>query len=148
MIAEEIMTRDVITVREYDLISDVCKLFAEKNISGAPVVNDEGKLVGIISEGDLIYKQKAIKPPVFVTLFDGIFQLNHKQFEEDMKKMAAYRVSDMMTTNVITASPDTDLSELAALIIDKKVNRLPIIDVRGHVAGVVSRHDLVKAMAQ
>lgn len=148
MIAEDIMTRDVITVREHDLISDVCKLFAEKNISGAPVVNDEGKLMGIISEGDLIYKQKPFKPPVFITLFDGMIPLNHKQFEEDMKKMAGYRVSDMMTRNAITASPDTDVSELASIIIEKKVNRLPIVDVRGHVVGVVSRHDLVKAMVQ
>lgn len=62
MLAKEIMTKDVLIVREDTTIDEVCKLFVDKNISGVPVVNQYDKLVGVISEGDLVYKQKPVKP--------------------------------------------------------------------------------------
>ena len=114
MLAKEIMTKDVLIVREDTTIDEVCQLFVDKNISGVPVVNQYDKLVGVISEGDLVYKQKPVKPPMFINLFDGIFPVDRREFQEDMKRIAAYKVGDLMSKPPIYAYEDTPLSDIAA----------------------------------
>ncbi len=146
MLAKDIMTSDVITVKEDTTIEEVSRLFVEKHISGLPVVNKYDKLVGVISEGDLMYKQKPVKPPTFINLFDGLFPIDRKEFQEDMKRIAANEVKDLMTKPAIYAYENTSIGDLATLIVDKKVNRIPIVNEIMEVVGLVSRHDLVRSM--
>ena len=146
MLAKDIMTSDVITVREDTTIDEVSRLFVEKHISGLPVVNQYNKLVGVISEGDLMYKHKPVKPPTFINLFDGLFPVARKEFLEDMKRIAAHEVKDLMTKPAIYAYEDTSIGDLATLIVEKKVNRIPIVNEIMEVVGLVSRHDLVRSM--
>ncbi len=146
MLAKEIMTTDVITVTEDTNINDVSKIFVEKNISGVPVVDAEGRAVGVISECDVVYKQKPVRPPLFIHLLDGLIPIDRKDFLEDMKRIAAYKVGDLMSKPAICAHVDTPVSELAELMIDKKINRIPIVDDQKKVVGVVSRHDIVRSM--
>ena len=141
MLAKEIMTKDVLIVREDTTIDEVCKLFVDKNISGVPVVNQYDKLVGVISEGDLVYKQKPVKPPMFINLFDGIFPVDRREFQEDMKRIAAYKVGDLMSKPPIYAYEDTPLSDIATLIVERKVNRVPIVNEVQEVVGIITRHD-------
>ena len=109
MLANEIMTKDVIVVSEDTTIDEVSKIFVDKNISGLPVVNQYNKLVGVISEGDLVYKQKPVKPPLFINLFDGLIQIDRKEFQEDMKRIAAYKVGDLMSKPPIYAYENTPI---------------------------------------
>ena len=146
MLAKEIMTKDVLIVREDTTIDEVCQLFVDKNISGVPVVNQYDKLVGVISEGDLVYKQKPVKPPMFINLFDGLFPVDRREFQEDMKRIAAYKVGDLMSKPPIYAYEDTPLSDIATLIVERKVNRVPIVNEVQEVVGIITRHDLVRGM--
>ncbi|MBR6756850.1 MAG: CBS domain-containing protein [Peptococcaceae bacterium] len=146
MLAKDIMTKEVITVLEDATIQAVGKLFVEKNISGVPVVDEEGKLKGILSEGDLVYQQKPINPPLFINLFDSVIQLDRKEFWEDVNKIAARTAGELMTKTVITADENATVEELAKLMINKKVNRIPIVNAANQVIGLVSRHDVVKGM--
>jgi len=146
MLAKDIMTKEVITVLEDATIQAVGKLFVEKNISGVPVVDEEGKLKGILSEGDLVYQQKPINPPLFINLFDSVIQLDRKEFWEDVNKIAARTAGELMTKTVITADENATVEELAKLMINKKVNRIPIVNAANQVIGLVSRHDNVKGM--
>ena len=146
MLAKDIMTKEVITVLEDATIQAVGKLFVEKNISGVPVVDEEGKLKGILSEGDLVYQQKPINPPLFINLFDSVIQLDRKEFWEDVNKIAARTAGELMTKTVITADENATVEELAKLMINKKVNRIPIVNAANQVIGLVSRHDIVKGM--
>ena len=146
MLAKDIMTREVITVLEDATIQEVGKLFVEKNISGVPVVDEDGKLKGILSEGDLVYQQKPINPPLFINLFDSVIQLDRKEFWEDVNKIAARTVGELMTKLVVTADENATVEELAKLMINKKVNRIPIVNAANQVIGLVSRHDIVKGM--
>lgn len=146
MLAKDIMTTNVITVHEETTIDEVSRIFVEKNISGLPVVNQYDKLVGIISEGDLMYKHKPVKPPMFINLFDGLFPIDRKEFQEDMKRIAANHVCDLMTKPAVYAYEDTTTGELATLIVEKKINRIPIVNEIMEVVGLVSRHDLVRSM--
>ncbi len=146
MLAKEIMTTNVVIVNEDTTIDEVSKIFVEKNISGLPVVNQYQKLVGVISEGDLVYKQKPVKPPLFINLFDGLIPVDRKEFQEDMKRIAAYKVGELMSKPPVYAYEDTPVSEIASLIIDRKINRVPIVNEVQEVVGIITRHDLVRSM--
>lgn len=146
MLAKDIMTKEVITVLEDATIQEVGKLFIEKNISGVPVVDEDGKLRGILSEGDLVYQQKPINPPLFINLFDSVIQVDRKDFWEDVNKIAARTAGELMTKTVITADENATVEELAKLMINKKVNRIPIVNTVNQVIGLVSRHDIVRGM--
>lgn len=148
MLAKDIMTKNVIVVTEETTIDEVSKIFVEKNISGLPVVNAQNKLVGVISEGDLVYKQKPVKPPLFINLFDGLIPVDRKEFLEDMKRIAAYKVADLMTKPPVYVYEETPVSEIATMIIDKKINRVPVVNEVQEVVGIISRHDMVKSMVQ
>lgn len=146
MLAKDIMTKDVAVVHADTTIEEVSRIFVEKNISGLPVVNQYDKLVGIVSEGDLVYKQKPVRAPLFINLFDGLIPIDRNAFHDDMKRIAAYQVKDIMTSPAIYAYEDTPVSEIAEVIINKKINRIPIVNEIFEVVGIVSRHDIVRSM--
>lgn len=146
MEAKEIMTRNVITANETNTIEEVARIFIDKKISGVPVVNKEQKLVGIITEGDLVYQQKKLNPPIFLSFFDGVVQVGKHEFFEELKKVSAFLVKDLMThEDLITAKEDTDVSDIATMLIENKVNRVPVIDDDEKIIGIITRHDIIKS---
>jgi len=146
MLAKDFMTKDVIVVRETDTIEEVAKILIEKKISGVPVVDAQNKIIGVISEADLVFQQKKIVPPVFFGVFDSFFHTGKENFQEELKKISAYNVKNLMTKErLILAKPETELSALAELMIENKINRIPIINEHREVVGIVTRHDIVRA---
>lgn len=149
MLVKEIMSRDVVTVHESHTIQEVAKIFIEKKISGVPVVDAQNKIVGIISEGDLVFQQKKVNPPVFLSFFDGVIQVGKSSFFDEIKKMSAFLVKDLMTKdNLILAREDMDVSDVASMLIENRVNRIPIVDDNNHVVGIVTRYDIIRANYQ
>lgn len=144
MLAKEVMVKDVVTVTGETTLEEVARIFIDRNISGMPVVDENDRIVGVISEGDLVYQQKPVTPPLFINLFDGILQVDRKDFWEEISKMAAYQVKDLMNKHVISAHEDTSVNEIASLMINKKVNRIPIVDNDNHVLGIITRHDIIR----
>jgi len=145
MIAKDIMTKDVFTVDIDSNVDEVAHLLINHKISGVPVV-DKGKLVGIISEGDLVFQQKELRAPAFITLFDGILQVGRQQFYDEIKKFSAYKVEDLMTKDVITVKAEAELNQIATIMINKNINRLPVVDNDNKILGIISRHDIIKHM--
>ena len=120
MKAKDIMTREVITVKAEDTIDEVVKLILEHGISGVPVINDKNEVVGIISESDLIYRDKDISIPAFLPLFEGfIFLESIKKFEDKLRKKTAYKVENAMTTTVIQVDEDEDVHKVANIMLNK-----------------------------
>lgn len=144
MLAKDIMIKDVISAKGTDPLSEVAKIFVEKNISGMPVVDENNKVIGIISEGDLVYQQKPLAQPMFINFFDGILQIDRKDFWEELSKMAAYEVNQLMSKQVITAHENTAINEIASLMINKKINRVPIVDDDGCLVGLITRQDIIR----
>lgn len=145
--AAEIMQPEVITINEDATVQELAKLLAKKKISGAPVVDDLNRVVGIVSEGDLVSIDADIHFPHYIELLGNIIYLESiKKYEERLEKAAAGEVRDIMTTDVLTVQNDTPLSEVATLMIDKQVNRVPVVD--GDVlVGIITRADIVRAAA-
>jgi CBS domain-containing protein len=111
------------------------------------VVDKENRVIGIVSEGDLIYQDKKLYTPAFLEILGGIIYLeNPNRLGQDLMKMTAAKVGDLMTTKVYTVRDDATLEEIATIMVEKKVNRIPVVDGAGRLAGIISRQDLVKAM--
>lgn len=145
--AADIMQPEVITINEDATVQALAKLLAKKKISGAPVVDDQNRVVGIVSEGDLVSIDADIHFPHYIELLGNIIYLESiKKYEERLEKAAAGEVRDIMTTDVLTVQKDAPLSEIATLMIDKQVNRVPVVD--GEVlVGIITRADIVRAAA-
>lgn len=145
--AGDIMEASVITVDEDMTVQELAELLAKKKISGAPVVDDKNRVVGIVSEGDLVSLDADIHFPHYIQFLDSvIFLESMKKFEERLRKTAATRVKQIMTTDVVSVQKDAPLHEVATLMTDRRINRLPVLD--GDVlVGIVTRANLVRSMS-
>ena len=155
MKVREIMTSDVVTLNEYMSVREAAKILAECNISGAPVLDNEGNLVGMLTESDILRSVKKAADEVHM-VFPSIhtmgvmFELAKGETEimEAFDEQANTVVMDVMTKNVITCDPDTDLNKVASILVKQGINRLPVVDDEGQVVGIVTRGDIVRAFAQ
>jgi len=145
--AKDIMTEEVITIDPETSVEEAAELMSQYNVSGLPVL-ENGKLVGIVTEKDLIIKDKKLHFPDYINLIGGIIYLeSYKKFQEEFKKYIAVKVNDLMTKHVETINPDTPVSEIAELMSREEVNRLPVLD-GDELVGIVTRGDLIKNMSK
>jgi CBS-domain-containing membrane protein len=144
MNAADVMTRDVVTVSPDDVVQDVAKLLLKHRISGVPVVDKLGKLVGIVSEGDLMRRAET-ETDAHRSWWLRLFSASEVLANEYVRSHAR-KVSDIMTTRVLVAAPDTSLRDIASLMERNRVKRLPIVE-GGRLVGIVSRANLMQAFA-
>jgi len=133
----DVMTRTVVVVHAGAPFKDVVRRMQEYRVSALPVVDDDGRLVGIVSEGDLILKEDP-------DLDDAGHLFEGRQRRHEREKAAALVARELMTTPVVTVPPDATLGEAARLMHRKGVKRLPVVDGAGRIHGILSRPDLLK----
>lgn len=144
----EVMTRDLISVKRQTPLGEAIKILAEKRISGLPVVDDAGELIGIISETDLMWQQAGVTPPAYFMIFDSVIYLqNPVNFQRDLHKALGQTVGEVMSEKPITISPDKPLPEAARLMRDRKIHRLPVLDNSGEIVGILTLSDIIREMA-
>jgi CBS domain-containing protein len=144
----DVMSHDPIVVRSETSLNEAIKILAERRISGLPVVDDKGKLVGIISETDLMWQETGVTPPAYIMFLDSIIYLqNPATYERDLHKVLGQTVGEVMSKDPITISPEKTLTQAARVMHDKKVHRLPVLNESGQVIGILTRGDIVRAMA-
>ena len=144
MKAADVMVTNVITVGPEACVEDVAHLLLTNRISGLPVVGAEGKIVGIVSEGDLMRRAEAgtgRRRPWWLAMLTGQEVLAAEYVKEHSRK-----VTDVMTRNVVTAAPETPLQDIATLLEKNGIKRVPIVK-DGKVVGIVSRANLLQALA-
>ena len=144
--AKDIMTREVITISPDTEIAQAAQLLLTNRINGVPVIDDAGKLVGILCQSDLIIQQKNIPIPSLFTLLDGFISLtSSKKLDKEVEKIAATRVADAMTANPVTVNSDTGIEEVAALMVEKSYHTLPVVDA-GNLVGIVGKEDVLRTL--
>ena len=133
------------TVQEDTPVDDVIKLLRTNELPGVPVVNEGGRVVGIITENDLVIgdEQGDLHLPHYIELFGGIVYLESmKHFEQRLRKAIAATANDLMTSDPVTIGPDATVQEAAKVIAQRKHNRLPVVE-HGRLVGVVTRLDVL-----
>jgi CBS domain-containing protein len=143
-----IMTADPIVVTPATPLNEAIKILAEKRISGLPVVNGEGKLVGVISETDLMWQETGVTPAPYFMLLDSVIYLeNPAKHERELHKALGQTVGEVMTDkNIITIAPDRPIREAAQTMHEHKIHRLPVV-AEGQVIGILTRGDIIRFMA-
>ena len=144
MKARDVMVAPVVTVKPSASVKEVAKLLLERRISAVPVVDDQGEVVGIVSEGDLLHRAEAGTERRRSWWLLGV--TGEVTLPEEYVEAHARKVADVMTTKVISATPETPLHELAELLEANSVKRVPIVK-DGQLVGIVSRANLVQVVA-
>jgi CBS domain-containing protein len=142
MKVKDVMTRKVATVEPQTPLKDVARLLVERRVSGVPVVEADGTVVGVVSEGDILVKEREQHGPP--SLLGHLLDWD----AAERVKRGATDASDAMTAPPVTIRPARPVHEAAALMLDRSVNRLPVVDEHRRLVGIVTRADLVRAFAR
>jgi CBS domain-containing protein len=153
---EEAMQKDVIKFKDVDTITYVSSVLREKKISGAPIVDDDNKVMGIVSEGDIIKLIEIHSPNLNLLLpapFDLIelplrMRVGLDEIAEDMAKAGSVMVGEIMTKEVVSTKKDASISDAAALMDSHEINRLPVVDENGKLIGIITRGDIIGALGK
>jgi len=142
MKVKEIMSSEVVTVRTDTSLKEVAEILADRGISGLPVVDDDGFVVGVVSEADILFKERgpSTRTGVFAWLLD-------RYGYEGQLKLEALIAGEAMTAPAIAIEPNRPVAEAAHVMLERRVNRLPVVD-GGKLVGIVARSDLVRAFAR
>ncbi len=145
--ARDIMTRDIITVTRETSIQDLSRIFMEKGVNGLPVVDEDGNVVGVVTQGDLIEQKKQLHIPTVIALFDWVMPLeSEKKFEADVKRMTAAKVGDIYHKGAVTVEADADLTEVATVMAEEDVHTLPVVE-DGRLVGIIGKLDIIRGFA-
>ncbi|MDP3182822.1 MAG: CBS domain-containing protein [Desulfobaccales bacterium] len=144
----DIMTPEVISIGPQASVTEAARLLDTHRISGLPVVDQEGRLLGVVTQSDLVQQARDLELPPTVNLFDVRFFLETPaHFLKRLEKMLGGTVREVMTQKPITIAPDTPVSEVAALMARKKVHTLPVVEGE-KLVGIVGKIDLIRALAR
>ena len=140
------MTQTPYVVAPETEIAEAARLLIEKKINGIPVVDDEKGLVGILCQSDLVRLQKTFPIPSVFTLLDGILPIGSlDRVEKELSKITATTVSEAMTPDPQTITPETPVDEIATLMVDRKLHTLPVVE-EGSLVGVVGKADVLRTL--
>lgn len=145
MLVSDYMVKNVVTIKHTDSVKDAAKIMISKRIGALPVLNADGKLVGVVTQSDFIPKNKNVPrsgiaiPYLFNEMSTG------EDLKQEYEQHKTKPVSDVMSTSVWTTTKEATLLDAANLMMSKDVNRLPVMD-GDKIIGIISRHDLLKAM--
>jgi CBS domain-containing protein len=142
----DIMTTDVLTFGPEDAVRDAMEAMVERDVDGAPVVDEAGMVVGVLTNGDLIVRESKLHFPTLVSILGASFEIKHKDFDEDLGKALGSFVREVMTQPARTCSVDASIEEAATVMHAHDGARLPGVDADGRLIGLVSRGDIIRGM--
>jgi CBS domain-containing protein len=153
MKVREIMSTDMLFLLEENTIAEAVKLFGKRNIGGAPVIDKDGNLIGMLTDADIFkglrlkYKQYNISFPTGVGMPSVDFKstVQYTELKKAYKDLAQTKVKDLMISKVVVAKADDHIEVIVPLLVDNKINRLPVVE-KGKVVGIVSRGDIIRTL--
>ena len=144
--AKDIMKKDLVTVSPETHVTEAAKVLLEKHVNGLPVVDANGRLVGILCQSDLVAQQMKMPMPSVFNLLDGLIPIGSSaSLEKEVRKIAAIKVSEAMTPHPVTVGPETGLEEIATLMVSKKFHSLPVLE-HGKLVGIIGKEDVLRTL--
>lgn len=147
-LVRQVMTTDVLTFRPTDTVEAAARALTSRRVSGAPVVDDDGQVIGLLEDDDLIVQDSNLHVPTVISLFGAYLELPSSlaHFERDLRKAVAATVADVMDPEAPTCRPDDTLETVATALHEGDNSRMAVVDDDGRLVGIVSRGDLVRAI--
>lgn len=146
--AREIMAKEIVTVSPDLPVEKLAGVLWENRINGAPVVDGDGMLVGVVTESDLVDQTKKFHIPTVISILDSVIFLDSaKKVEQEISKMTGATVGDICTKNPVSISEETQLDEIATLMAEKNIHTLPVLK-DGALVGVVGKSDIIRTLAK
>ena len=144
--ASDIMSTNIITVKKETSLKELAQILYEHNINGVPVVDDDGRLIGVICESDLIRRDQKLHIPTVVALFDALFYVESPNWmQKEIQRLGATQVGDLYTPDPVTVDEKTSIEEIATLMTRKKVYTLPVMD-GSRLVGIIGKADLIRTL--
>jgi CBS domain-containing protein len=142
-----IMSTDVLTLSPDDTVQDAMQAMVDRDVDGAPVVDGDGRVVGLLSTGDLIVQESQLHFPTVISILGASIVLpsSSHPFDEDIRRALGSRVADLMTPNPLTITEAETLETAATVMHDHEVSRLPVVR-EGVLVGIIARGDIVRAI--
>lgn len=144
--AKEIMTSEVLTVTPDTAVTELAKKLTSHGISGMPVTDDDGMLLGVVTENDLIYQKKKFHIPTVINILDSVIYLESpEKMKKEMRKITGVTVADIFTQDAVTVSLDTPIDEIATIMAEKKIHTIPVMEGE-RIAGIVGKSDIIQTL--
>jgi len=146
----DVMTTQVATLRPDQPVSEAADLLAAGRYGAMPVIDATGRLVGLLSDEDLIVSEARLHVPTVISFLGATFTLPGEQhrFEDELKKVAGSSVAEVMDGHPPTIGADDTVEDLATAMHERDVSHLPVVDASGNLVGIVARGDLVRFIAR
>ena len=145
---KDVMRREVPLAGPSASVAELARLMVDHRVPGVPIV-DGGELVGIVTEGDLIQREANVDIPAVATLFDALLVADAGEpFEEELRHVVATTAGDLMSSPVISIREIATISELATLMMQRRVNPVPVVDASRRIVGLATRTGLVEMIAR
>lgn len=144
MTAKDIMKKQVICVREMDTVEEVIKVILQNNVSGVPVITEDREVVGIVTQKDLMTCERGLNISSYIYFVGSILSIDGVDKSDDEFKKIVERVAkDIMSSPVYSVNEDATLNEIASVMVNRHINRVPVVDKNHKLVGIVSRGDLL-----
>jgi CBS domain-containing protein len=141
------MTTEVLSFHPGDNVGDAMTGLVDRGVDAAPVIDEAGRVVGIISTGDLIVQEVELHAPTVISLLGATLELpsSKRHFEEDLRRALGATVADVMTPDPVTIAPSATVEDAATTMHTENVSRLPVVD-DGVLVGIVARTDILRSI--
>ena len=145
--ARDVMTTEVVSFAVHEPITEAMRTLVEKGIDAGPVLDDAGKVVGMLSTGDLMVQEAQLHAPTVINILGGLIELpgSKKRFEHELEQAVAVDVEDAMSPDPVTCGPDDTVETVATLMHDNDISRVPVVE-DGRLVGIVARGDILRAI--
>lgn len=142
------MTTEVLSFHPDDAVADAVNALVERGVDGAPVVDEQGRVVGMLSSADVMVQDANLHLPTVVALFGVTVELplSTARFDRDVRKALASTVGELMHRDAVTIGPDRTVRDAATVLHDTGVSRLPVVDEDGTLLGVIARGDVLRSL--
>jgi CBS domain-containing protein len=143
VLAKEIMTKKVITIKKEATVADLIDLLIKNKFAGVPVVDNDNNIVGIVTETDIILQESNLPLPLSIGL---TFIDKFETYLKDTKSYLKTKVEDIMIKDVKTVKEDSPLLDVVNTMINNKINRVPVVDNKKKLVGIITRADIIKSL--
>jgi len=147
--ARDIMTPDPVSVTETTGVQELAQVLLDTHHHGVPVVDEANRLVGVVTDADLVDTNKRIHLPTVVTILDVLIPISgFKQYAEDLRKATATTAGDLCTRGVDYVLPDAEMNDVATLLSEHHIHLVPVLDEAEKLLGVITNTDIIRALSQ